>query len=126
MRTGRIDYRMQRRATLRDVETGLRSRTDVCDAHEMLVRAGTHIGTVVEDACPLCEATELRHVTYVFTGRAAKGKGEGGRAVPRERLATEVERHGDLKVFTVEVCLACRWHHLLESFLLLRSGAKVG
>jgi hypothetical protein len=126
MRTGRIDYRMQRRATLRDVEAGLRSVADVCDAHEMLVRAGGNIGTPSDDACPVCDETAVRHVTYVFTGRAAKGKGEGGRAVPRERLATEVERHGDLKVFTVEVCLACRWHHLLESFFLLRTGAAAG
>lgn len=125
MRQGRIDYRMARRAVLRDVQAGRRSRSDVCDAHPELLRAGEHIGTPVDDGCPLCEASELRHVTYIFTGRATK-KGEGGRAVPRESLARQVKRHGDLNVYTVEVCRSCHWHHLLESFWLIPKGKAVG
>ncbi|MFA9443861.1 DUF5318 family protein [Egicoccus sp. AB-alg6-2] len=117
MRKGRIDYRMQRRSALRAVAAGTRSREDVCDAHPDLLRAGTHIGTPLDDACPVCDATELRHVHYVFDGRTPKS--QGGRAVPREALARQQERYGDLDVYTVEVCIACHWHHLVESFLLL-------
>ena len=125
MRRGRIDYRMARRALLRDVESGLRGRPDVCDAHPDLVRAGRNIGAPVDDPCPICEHEgSLRHVTYVFGGRGKSR--ESGRAVPRETLRDQAERHGDLNVYTVEVCHACHWHHLLESFWLLPSGRAAG
>ena len=124
MRKGRIDYRMQRRAVLRDVSVGLRSRDDVCDAHPDLVRASQHIGTAVDEDCPLCGGGTLVQVTYVFEGRHRGPR--SGRAVPRESLAQQVERHGDLDVYTVEVCPRCRWHHLIESFLLVARGSAVG
>lgn len=125
MRKGRIDYRMARRALLRDVASGLRSVPDVCDAHPDLVRAGRNIGSPVDDDCPICEQSQLRHVTYVFTGRGGR-KGECGRAVRREALRAHAERHGDLNVYTVEVCAGCHWHHLLESFWLLPPGKAAG
>lgn len=117
MRQGRIDYRMARRALLREVRDGLASPQEVCDAHPELVRAGRHIGTPIDEPCPMCEDAALRHVTYIFTGRASKN-GEGGRAVPRDTLRNQVKRHGDLNVYTVEVCPSCHWHHLIESFWL--------
>jgi hypothetical protein len=124
VRKGRIDYRMQRRAVLRDVRGGLRDAQDVRDAHPDLVRAGTHIGSGVGDACPLCDEDELRHVTYVFRDRDRRT--QGGRAVPRDSLAAQVDRYGDLAVYTVEVCLACHWHHLVESYLLLARDTAAG
>lgn len=117
MRKGRIDYRMQRRAVLRDVVAGLRTAHDVRDAHPDLVRAGLHIGTRAREDCPLCDDDQLRHVTYVFRDRDRRT--QGGRAVPRESLRSQVDRYGDLSVYTVEVCVACHWHHLVESFLLV-------
>jgi hypothetical protein len=124
VRKGRIDYRMQRRAVLREVREGRRSPADACDAHPDLVRAGVHIGTAVTDACPLCERETLRNVTYVFDRKDARNR--GGRAVPRESLARQHERYGDLTVYTVEVCTSCHWHHLLESFLLVTRDTAVG
>lgn len=124
MRKGRIDYRMQRRAVVRDVLGGLRDPQDVRDAHPDLLRAGTHIGCGVRDDCPLCAEPELRHVTYVFRDR--DGRAQGGRAVPRESLAAHLDRYGDLSVYTVEVCLACHWHHLVESYLLLARDTAAG
>ncbi len=117
MRKGRIDYRMARRATLRDVRAGLRSPQDVCDAHPDLVRAGRNIGTDVDEQCPICEDGELRHVTYIFTARGPRT--QSGRAIPRDSLPRQLERYGDLSVYTVEVCPSCAWHHLIESFWLL-------
>ncbi|MBW3618719.1 MAG: DUF5318 domain-containing protein [Actinobacteria bacterium] len=125
MKQGRIDYRMARRAVLRDVSSGLRSPQDVCDAHPDLVRAGRNIGSPVDDGCPVCDEHGVRHVTYIFTGKATK-KGESGRAIPRDTLATQVKRLGDLNVFTVEVCTDCHWHHLLESFWLTPKDKAVG
>ena len=124
MRKGRIDYRMARRALLRDVACGLRGRQDVCDAHPELVRAGRNIGRPVDDDCPMCEEQSLRHVTYVFGGRGRRR--HGGRAVRREDLRAQAERHGDLNVYTVEVCPGCHWHHLIESFWLLPSTKAAG
>lgn len=115
---------MARRAVLRDVRGGLRSPRDVCDAHPELVRAGANIGRDVAEDCPICDEPDLRHVTYVFSG---KGRGtQSGRAVRREALADYADRHGDCTVYTVEVCLACRWHHLVESLWLTPRGARVG
>ncbi|MDX1510557.1 MAG: DUF5318 family protein [Nitriliruptorales bacterium] len=116
MRVGRTDYRMQRRALLSQVRDGLIGAGDVCDAHPDLVRAGRHLGSTSSDPCPLCREDQLRRVTYVFDeGRRANRSG-GGRAIPAESLASVFAKYGDLRAYTVEVCLACRWHHLLESF----------
>jgi hypothetical protein len=124
LREGRTDYRLRRRALLADVREGRRSRDDVCDAHPDLVRAGRHIGSAVADACPICEGDALTQVSYVFEGKNARSR--SGRAVPRESLARQAERHGDLTVYTVEVCTGCHWHHLVESFRLLARGTAVG
>jgi hypothetical protein len=124
VRKGRIDYRMQRRAVLRDVRAGLRAPQDVRDAHPDLLRAGTHIGSVVQDACPLCDEADLRQVTYVFRDRDKRT--QGGRAVPHDSLAAQADRYGDLSVYTVEVCLACHWHHLVESYLLIARDTAAG
>jgi hypothetical protein len=125
VRVGRIDYRMQRRASLRDVRSGLRSAADVCDAHPDLVRAGVHIGSPVDEDCPVCDDRDhLRQVTYVFGRRDRRDR--SGRAVPRASLARQLERHGDLTVYTVEVCTACHWHHLIESYQLVHDGTQVG
>ncbi len=127
MRRGLIDYRMQRRALLRQVAAGQVAASDVRDAHRELVRAGTHIGADADRPCPLCEdGGRLRTVTYVFTGRAAKGRGEGGAAIPPGQMEATLRRLGDVKAYRVEVCLACHWHHLVESWWELRDGRAAG
>jgi len=123
VRRGRTDYRLQRRAVLAALRSGARSRDDVCDAHPDLVRAGIHIGHHLADDCPVCDAATLRHVSYVFEGKGRRSA--GGRAVPRESLARQAERYGDLTVYTVEVCVSCHWHHLWESFQLLARDTAV-
>lgn len=108
----RIDYRMARRATIREVREGIKGRGDVCDAHPELVRAGKHIGEPVKGGCPLCRKDRLRHVTYVFpTWGKTKHRGQ---AVPASSVGRMRQRFGDLGVYTVEVCLDCHWHHLVE------------
>lgn len=124
MRERRMDYRLQRRALLREVTEGIRGLDDVRDAHPDLVRAGVHIGTEVTDPCPLCLRSELKHVIYVFEGKGPRTS--SGRALPHEALQRHAERHGDLTVYVVEVCTACHWHHLLESYRQLARGTAVG
>lgn len=121
---GRIDYRMARRATLRDVRQGLRGRSDVCDAHPDLVRAGRHIGEVVKKNCPLCDTEGLRHVTYIFpTWGKTKNRGQ---AVPRASVGNFRKRFGDLAVYTVEVCIDCKWHHLVEKLDVVARPEQTG
>ena len=114
MRTGRVDYRMARRATLRDVRSGLRSPADVCDAHPELLRAAKWIGEPQASDCPLCDDDALVHVTYVFPryGKTARR----GQAIPRDALRATVRKLGDLTVYTVEACRDCGWHHLVEKY----------
>lgn len=119
MATGRIDYRMQRRALLAQVREGTRAISDVCDAHPNLVRAGEHLGDVVGEDCPICgEADGLRHVSYLFPRRGRSA--HGGRAIASERIADEVLRLGTVRRFVVEVCPTCHWNHVLEASQLER------
>jgi len=121
-RDGRTDYRMARRATLREYREGMRNRDDVCDAHPDLVRAGEHIGDRAGSPCPVCDdPASLAHVTYGFYGRGPTRS--SGRALPRASLVGLSKRYGDVAVYTVEVCRTCRWHHLLESYWVTRKRA---
>lgn len=111
---GRIDYRMARRALLREVRAGVKGREDVCDAHRELVRAGRHIGEDVDEPCPVCEGDELRTIRYVFPEKGPSR--HSGKAMVGDALEAHAKRHGDTRVFLVEICHECAWHHLLESY----------
>lgn len=123
MRRGLIDYRMRRRSLLGEVASGARGPDEVCDAHPELLRAAQHLGDPVDEPCPLCDDAALRHVTYIFEGD--RRRNPGGRAVPHASLPRQFDRYGELEVYIVEVCIACRWHHLLESFLLTDPATDV-
>lgn len=114
MREGRVDHRLQRRRVLAELRDGQRFREDVCDAHPELLRAARHLGTRVDDPCPVCAGDELVHVSYVFEGRSPRAP--GGRAVPADAIARIARRRGALTVYVVEVCAGCGWHHLVESY----------
>ena len=102
-----VDYRMARRALLRDLRSGLRSVADVCDAHPELMRAARFIGEETGEACPICEQPGLRVLFYTY-GKELKG---------RELR----ERFGEFACYVVEVCTSCSWNHLVRSYL---SGHK--
>ena len=125
---GFIDYRMARRALVRDVSSGRVRRQDVCDAHPDLLRAARNIGQPVDRACPICdladarasvprdEASALRLVTYVF-GDDLKRK-SGHVVWDRRELEDLASAHRSFTAYTVECCLVCGWNHLVESYLL--------
>lgn len=87
------------------------SRADVCDAQPELMRVALNCSQASTAKCPICEEASLRLVRYVFgnrlppSGRAVKTRGE------MRKLAS---RRGDRRCYTVEVCTACRWNHLLQ------------
>lgn len=128
---GSTDYRMAKRALVRQVSQGVVAVTDVCDAHPELLRAARNIGTPSDRHCPICEladrraeipaddSSSLRLVTYVF-GRDLRRK--SGIAVwTREELLDLAADHRSFTAYTVECCLVCGWNHLHESVLMGRA-----
>ena len=109
-----VDYRMARRALLRNLRRGFVSRADVCDAHPELIRAARFIGEEVEDTCPVCEKERLKVVVYTY-GKELRGR-ENGRVRRRADLAELKARVGEFSCYVVEVCNGCRWNHLVRSF----------
>jgi hypothetical protein len=130
---GFIDYRMAKRALVREVIRGSVRVTDVCDAHPELLRAARNIGAPTSRTCPICrladdradvpfdETSTLRLVTYVY-GDDLKRK-SGHVVWDRQELNGLAEEHASFTAYVVECCLVCGWNHLVESFLMGRAHA---
>jgi hypothetical protein len=111
---GSIDYRFARRRLLHRFRAGELTRQDVCDAQRELLRVAENCSRRSTVACPVCGEPSLRLVQFAFgTGLPPGGRVVEGRAGLR-RLAERHGRHANARTYTVEVCLACRWNHLLE------------
>jgi Family of unknown function (DUF5318) len=109
------DYALARRAVLRDFRRGALTRLDVCDAHPELLRAAQCIGTELDDECPVCAATTLRLVSYVY---GDKLKAANGRAISTtSELAKLGASCDEFACYDVEVCVECRWNHLRRQSL---------
>lgn len=112
----RIDYVLQRRATLRALFGGNAfNGLDVCDADTYLLRAARFHGIPTERLCPVCRRTALIDVTYAFGEQLGHASGS---AVDPAVLPDWAHRFGEFRVYTVEVCGGCRWNHLLVSYTL--------
>jgi hypothetical protein len=130
---GSIDYRMAKRALVREVSRGAVRLADVCDAHPELLRAARNIGAPSTRDCPICtladdradvphdEAETLRLVTYVY-GDDLKRR-SGGIVWDRRELDALAAQHQSFTAYVIECCLVCGWNHLDESFLLGRAHA---
>lgn len=119
--SGTIDYRLDRRRTLRAYRKGELDRAEICDAQLELMRVANDCSEAARTACPVCEERTLRLVRYVFGPRLPRG----GRCVSSEaELRRLAARPGEYRCYLVEVCRRCRWNHLLSTFLLrpLRSA----
>ena len=108
-----IDYRMSKRALLRQLRRGLVSRMDVCDAHPELVRAAKHIGERAREECPVCGSEELRLVLYTYGKGLKRSNGWPRRSTELRELRQSVD---EFICYIVEVCLDCSWNHLVRSF----------
>ena len=113
---GIVDHRLARRMLINQVRLGRLRRDEVCDAHPELIRAATNVGTETKTVCPICEATNLRIVTYVFGHRLPPHGRCVSSAAELQRLA---RRDGcETTAYMVEACTECRWHHLLRVWSL--------
>lgn len=118
-----VDYRLARKALLRALRVGLVSQPDVCDAHPELMRAARHLGEETRKACPVCEQGGLRLVLYTY-GKDLKR--ENGRVRRRAELGELRARVEEFVTYVVEVCMACRWNHLVQSITTGRRHAASG
>ena len=110
-----VDYALARRATLASVHAGRTMIADVCDAHPYLLRAAKHHGEATEDPCPICRKTNVTHVTYVYGDELGQYAGRVKRGPELTEMAAE---YGEFRVYVVEVCQSCAWHHLATSYVL--------
>ena len=112
-----IDYALQRRSTLETLRRPGRqlARMEACDADPMLVRAAKHHGERSAVPCPVCAKTDLMNLSYVFGEQLGQYSGRIKKTRELEEMAHEF---GEFKVVVVEVCLDCRWNHMIQAYLL--------
>jgi hypothetical protein len=111
---GQVEYRLARDQIVREYRKGRLSRLDICDAQIELMRVATNLGTSTEVACPICETNALTHVIFGFgPGLPASGRAIGSTKELRQ-LAKSLR--GEVSFYVVEVCVECRWNHLVRMF----------
>ena len=113
---GVIDYALARRAALSGLASGRLRKHDVCDAQPYLLRAARFHGERSADHCPVCRTESMLTVTYTY-GDCFRAE-VNGRARATKELAELAAQLPEFTVFVVEVCVACRWNHLLTSYVL--------
>lgn len=107
---GSVDYRFARRQLLHRFRAGELSRADVCDAQAELMRVALNCSQGSTAACPVCAERTLRVVRFVFGPRMPAGGRPVATRAELRKLATE---RAGRRCYSVEVCTACRWNHLL-------------
>jgi len=113
--SGEVDYRLQRRRLLSDIDRGLVDRAEACDIHPELLRVARNAAPKSGQDCPLCFKEDIRLVAYVFGPRL----GAGGKCViSDEELQRISRRQGKFVSYEVEVCASCGWNHLLRRYPL--------
>ena len=110
-----VDYALQRRALVAEVHAGRTGLFEVCDASPYLSRAAKYHGEATDAPCPICRRERLTQVSYVY------GDGLGpvsGQAKTGPELTRMDAMQDEFSVYTVEVCRACGWNHLVSSYVL--------
>ena len=98
------------------ISGGARSPASTCATPiPELLRAAQFIGTDIDDECPVCGATNLRLVSYVY---GEKLKQANGRAISNQAELRKLGASCDeFACYDVEVCVECRWNHLRRQSL---------
>ncbi|MDG2114585.1 MAG: DUF5318 family protein [Actinomycetota bacterium] len=112
---GTVDYRLQRRRLLADIESGLTDRSEACDIHPELLRVARNAAMPFGRDCPLCQDGALKLVAYVFGPRLGGG---GKCVVSDDELQRLAKRSGEFIAYEVEVCPDCGWNHLVRRYPL--------
>jgi hypothetical protein len=128
-----VPHDLDRQRTLRAVRRGERRRADVCDADRALLSSAEVLGTRVDRPCPVCGAPDLRESRWVHGAAMGEKSGtarslseidailatlfpDGVGRSDKERpdAAPDGVSGSGVAVHTVEVCLRCRWNHLIR------------
>lgn len=110
-----IDYSLDRRASLIAIFQGKASALEACDADPYLRRAAKFHGEATSRACPVCKRTGMVELRYAFGDQLGQ---YSGRIKSLSELDQMQNEYGEFRVYTVEICQECGWHHLIYSFLL--------
>jgi hypothetical protein len=110
-----IDYVLKRRATLIGYFKGVTPGTDICDADPYLRLAAKYHGEKIERPCPVCREVKMVLLYYVFGDQLGQ---YSGRIKSTNELDEMQSEFGEFRVYVVEVCMGCHWHHLIQSFKL--------
>jgi hypothetical protein len=110
-----VDYTLAKRGAIAALYRSSLFASDVCDADPYLLRAAEHHGEPIDEACPICRKPPLTLVTYVFGDELGEYSGRIRRTRELEPMAHE---YGQFDVHVVEVCRACGWNHLRQSYVL--------
>lgn len=109
---GRIEYGLLRESVVRQYRRGRLGRLDICDAQPELLRVARNLGRQTSTACPICEESQLVHVSFAFGPRLPSS----GRALAPGEIKRLTRSRAELACYVVEVCVACCWNHLLRMF----------
>lgn len=109
-----VEFGLVRHALLAKLAAGTLRVEEICDAHPELVRAATNLGRRTGEVCPVCSDVDLVEVTYVFGARLPAGG-----TCPRSRTELlKLERRPEpVQCYAVEVCTACKFHHLARKWV---------
>lgn len=110
-----VDYSLKRRAALVSLFKGTTSALEACNADPYLLSAAKYHGEKVERLCPVCRKPEMVELRYTFGDQLGQ---YSGRIKGCEELEEMQSMYGEFRVYTVEVCKGCGWHHLINSFRL--------
>ena len=110
-----VDYALQRRALLADVQAGRVGVIEACDASPYLLRAAKYHGEQTKASCPICRKEKLTRVHYVYGDRLGTLSGQ---AKTEAELIVMGARASEFTVYEVEVCRGCSWNHLMASYVL--------
>jgi len=116
---GRIEYRLMRESVVRQYRRGRLGRLDVCDAQPELLRVARNLGRQTATTCPICEESELVHVSFAFGPRLPSC----GRALAPGEISKLHRNSAELACYVVEVCVECCWNHLLRMFTVGGRGS---
>lgn len=114
-----VDYALQRRSVLADLQANRSTTMDVCDAHPYLQQAARFHGEPTEETCPVCRKEQLTNVHYVYGEELRTTSGQAKSVAELQRMGMD---HREFTVYVVEVCRSCRWNHLALSYVLGRDG----
>lgn len=109
-----VSHLWERQALLKRWRVGAASKEEVCDADFLLVTAARYHGEPAGRLCPICESDDLRVVQWVHGEQLGR---VSGTARSDEEIDRIVSTGKEATVHTVEVCLHCRWNHLLKAVL---------